>query len=37
MNSTQRVEALLLATTLFSNAVMHVFRRSSARSVTPRP
>ena len=36
MNSTQRVEALLAATSLFSDAILHVVRRIGARPATHR-
>jgi len=36
MSSTQRVEALLAATSLFSEAVLSVARRLRLRTATPR-
>ena len=36
MSSTQRVEAMLAATTLFSEAILHLARRFRVRTVTPR-
>jgi len=36
MSSTQRVEAMLAATSLFSEAILHLVRRFRVRTVTPQ-